>query len=1121
MNILLLLTRHLSLVLLLTCQFTPSSFSQTLAFVQQRSPTTPAQKSVQLKTVLLSLQEHYGIEIVFEDRLISSRTVTGQSIDYSLPVESNLEAILRSTSLRYKKIRKGTYVITEAKPDREVPAPEVKSQADTRMQSEKHTVPSPLSMTEGSAAYEAAELTVSGKVTSSENNEPLPGVSILIKGLQRGTTTNADGEYSLAVPDENAVLVFSFVGYMPREVAVGNQKQLNISLETDTKALNEVVVVGYGTQRKKDLTGAVVRVDPKLNAANPNVNVSQALRGSVAGVTVVDTGRPGADGSITIRGNTSILASNAPLIILDGIIYTGGLSDINSNDIEFIDILKDASSASIYGSRATNGVILITTKKGTTSRPKLTYNTYFGLSDFAKTPRMMGPDRYLTMKEDAAAFLGRPLILNPIEEANRAAGRTIDPWVAISQDAPMYNHELSLSGRTEKVNYYVSGSYTNMKGRIMGDNFSRFSSRLNLDMTITDWLSIGTHTGFTIKDYSGIRANFESASYLSPFSSLYYDDGELKSLPMDDGLAPNPIFSTVRNDHLSVSNTLFSNVYADINLPFPGLTYRLNLGNNLRYNDDANFTPSVNEPRDNNFRLASGSKANRRHHYITLENIVKYNKALGDNHELDVTLLQSFERTRESGSSLSSNNIFNDALSYNGLGIGENQLVSTSASESQATSYMGRIGYRLLEKYLFNFTIRRDGYSAFGSERKFGNFPSVGLGWLLSEEEFIRSLPWVSYLKVRYSYGKNGNRGIPPYSSLSNMTQSGNQYVFGDNGTTSIGITPTSMANRLLGWETTVASNYGLDFSLFKNKISGSVEYYSMNTSDLLLDLRIPNMTGYETFFTNVGATSNRGVEVTVNSNNYTKGKFNWTTNLVFTLNRNKIRSLSGIDLDGDGVEDDDISNGRFIGTPQGTNYDYVWDGIWQVGEDNSIDPGAKPGFVRFRDISGDGRIGPEDRQVLHSSQPDFTSGLTNRLSYGGLSFSFFLNARVGGYSGNSLLNHGNNFFDRANLMDLPYWTPENPLTDRPSIGYPNPLGYGFYQSRTFLRLQDVSLGYDVPKVLLDKVRMDKVNIYVSGKNLQTWTGWDGWDPEHGSGGRNVSNGPLLKSWVVGLIIGL
>ncbi|TDB67951.1 SusC/RagA family TonB-linked outer membrane protein [Arundinibacter roseus] len=1093
--------------------------------VQQQVKADKQGKFRKLKDVLFELKKKHQVDILYFGKNIEEYQVPAEHYDPSQTLEQNLNRLLSPLNLTFKKSGKGGYIISSKTASRSTSST---SESKTTLPgTEKNEV---INQSESviaertvaaSTIKNVAELNISGKVVDQENNAPLPGVSILIKGMQRGTTTNSEGAYTLTVPDENAVLIFSFVGYTAEERTVGNQQVINVSLQTDTKALGELVVVGYGTQRKKDLTGSVVRIDPKLNATNPNVNVSQSLRGSVAGVTVIDTGRPGADGTISIRGNASISASNAPLIILDGIIYTGGLSDINSNDIESIDILKDASSASIYGSRATNGVILITTKKGTSAQPRLTYNAYYGMSDFANTPKMMGPERYLQMKEDAADFLGRPLILNPIEEANRAAGRTIDPWLAIAQDAPMYNHELSLSGRTERVNYYVSGSYTNMKGRVMGDNFSRFSSRLNLDITLTDWLSIGTNTGFTIKDYSGIRANFETASYLSPYSSLYYDDGELKSLPMDDGIAPNPIFNTVRNDHLSLSNTLFNNAYMDIKLPIPGLTYRLNMGNNLRFNEDANFTPSINEPRDNNFRLANGSKATRKHHYLTVENIVKYNKNFGENHAFDLTLLQSFERTKESGSSLSSNNIFSDVLSYNGLGIGENQLISTTATQSQATSYMGRVGYRLLDKYLFNFTIRRDGYSAFGSGRKFGNFPSVGLGWMVSDEKFMSDISWVNYLKVRYSYGKNGNRGINPYSSLSNMTQSGNQYVFGDNGVTSIGITPTSMANRLLGWETTVASNYGLDFSLFQNKVSGSVEYYSMNTSDLLLDLRIPNMTGYEIFFTNIGATSNRGVEVTLNTTNYTHQKFSWTSNFVFTLNRNKITSLSGNDLNGDGIEDDDIASNRFIGHPQGTNFNYVWDGIWQEGEENVIDPSAKPGYVKFKDINGDGKIGPEDRQVLHSSQPDFSTGLTNRLAYGGFSLSVFLNARIGGYSGNSLLNHGNNFFDRVNLMDLPYWTPENPLTDRPSIGYPNLLGYGFYQSRTFVRLQDVSLAYELPESLLKKTRLNQLKVYVSGKNLHTWTGWDGWDPEHGSGGRNVTNGPLMRSWVVGISLGL
>ncbi|WP_234733956.1 TonB-dependent receptor [Tellurirhabdus bombi] len=964
-----------------------------------------------------------------------------------------------------------------------------------------------------------AERVLTGKVSSAEDSQPLPGVSILIKGTSKGTATDNDGRYSLSIPDQGATLVFSYVGFESQEIEVGNRASIDISLRNDNKALSEVVVVGYGTQRKKDLTGAVTRIDPKENATNPNVNLVQTLRGSVAGVMVTDNGRPGSDGTIRIRGASSISGNNNPLIVLDGIIYTGGLSDINTNDIESIDILKDASSAAIYGSRATNGVILITTKRGSSPKTRLTYNGYFGMSDFANTPKLMGPERYLQMKEDAAVYLGRPMNLTPIEEANRNAGRTIDPWEAISQRAPMTNHELGISGRTEKINYYVSGSYTDMKGRIYGDNFSRLSARVNLDIAVTDWLNIGTNTGYTVKDYSGIPANWGSASYLSPFSSFYYDDGELRYLPMDDGLAPNPLFSSVRNDNKNLSSTLFSNVYADVDLPISGLSYRMNLGNNIRNNEEAGFTPSYN--RDGTVIRASGNQSNSKHHYLTMENIVKYNRSFTEKHNFDLTLLYSFEKTRNNGSSLSSNNIFSDALSYNGLSIGENPTIGTSANEARANSVMGRIGYRLLDKYMFNFTVRRDGYSAFGAGRKYGNFPSAGVGWIISEEKFMRNIPWLNSLKIRYSWGKNGNRGVNPYSSLSNMNHTTNQYVFGDNGSTSVGISPVSMANPLLGWETTVASDLGMDFSLFKDRISGSFEYYAKQTSDLLLNMRIPNMTGYDTFFTNIGATTNKGIELTLNTQNYSKGSFSWNTSFVFSLNRNKITKLSGVDLDGDGREDDDIASKWFIGYPLGTNFDYVWDGIWQAGEDITIDPSAKPGFIRFKDVSGDGKIGPEDRQVLHSSQPDFTSGLTNRLSFRGLTFSFMFNARVGGYSSNGFLNHGTNFYDRTNLMDLPYWTPENPLTDRPSIGYPNPFSWGFYQSRTFVRLQDVSLAYDLPKKYLTRLKIDNVKLYVSGKNLHTWTKWQGWDPEHGSGGRSSGDGPLLKSWTVGLNVAL
>ena len=420
---------------------------------------------------------------------------------------------------------------------------------------------------------------------------------------------------------------------------------------------------------------------------------------------------------------------------------------------------------------------------------------------------------------------------------------------------------------------------------------------------------------------------------------------------------------------------------------------------------------------------------------------------------------------------------------------------------------------------MVNLTVRRDGYSAFGSDRKYGTFPSVGLGWALSQEQFMKNISWLDFLKLRLSWGQNGNRGISSYESLSTMDLA--RYVFGDGGNTSVGLYPTSMANPLLGWETSQSYNLGLDFTLFNNRLSGNIDLYSTKTTDLLLEVSIPSMTGYDKYLTNIGETQNRGIEVTLNSENINTKDFSWSTSLNFSANANKILHLSGEDLDGDGKEDDDIGKSRFIGYSMGSNYNYVFDGIWQEGDDFSIDKSAKPGDIKFKDISGNGSIGPEDRMVLHNNRPKFTMSMNNMFRYRDFTLSFLLDLRCGGYAANNWINPGTEYYNRCNQLDLPYWTPENPLNDRPSVGYSNPRGYGFYEKLTYLRLQDVSLAYSLPKSLIQKLTLNNVKVYVSGKNLATWTGWHGWDPEHASGGRASQNGPLIKSWVLGLQISL
>ncbi len=958
------------------------------------------------------------------------------------------------------------------------------------------------------AGIEIEERVVVTGIVKDANGLPIPGVTVIITGTTTGTVTDIDGKFSLDVTEGNSI-EFSFIGFERQTVTISSQTEVNITLLEDTSSLDEVVVVGYGSSRKIDLTGAVANVEMENFELQPNVNFVQALRGTTAGVSVIDNGKVGSDGNIVIRGISSISGSNAPLIVLDGIPYYGGLSDINSNDIETINILKDASSAAIYGSRAANGVIMITTKKGKNDKPKLNYNGYFGFSDFAFIPNSLGPDKYLQLKEDASAFTGRDLTqLNPLEEESVANGWSIDPWEAIKQSAPMQNHELSISGSTEKVNYYMSGSYTDQKSPLYGDEFSRISGRINLDIKITDWLKVGTNTGYTIKDYSGNEADVSAVGFLSPFSQLFDQEGQIYRLPMNDGLVVNPLFNSYQNDNYDKRNNLFSNIYAEVQLPISGLSYMIRNGNTLLQNEVFSYNPAFSREGFN--ILGSGSKSHGKTYNLVLENILKYEKSFAEKHNFDLTLLYGYEASNSNSSRLASNNIFNDVLGYNGLGIGENQKVETSAIESTAVSSMARIGYRFEEKYMLNFTIRRDGFSAFGDGRKYAVFPSTGASWVVSSEEFFNSNA-VDLLKLRFSYGKNGNRGVNPYTSQSNIAVT--QYAFGDGGAPSIGLYPTSFSNPQLGWETTLGSNLGIDFGFFKSRINGSLEVYNNNTSDLLLQLSVPNVTGYNQFFTNIGKMNNKGIELTLNTINIDKGGVQWSTNVIYSMNRNEIVELNG--------KEDDIASRRFIGHPLNTYFDYVLEGVWQEGDDTSVDPTAKPGYLRFKDVDGDGIITPEDRQIVGNNQADFFWGITNSVQYKGISLSFLINGRVGGTSPNSMINPGTNFYDRVNIIDLPYWTPENPLDDRPAVGYPNPYGYGFYQQRDYVRLQDVTVSYSLPGSLMNRLKLTQTRVYVSGKNLKTWTNWMGFDPEHGQAGTFNPNlsGPLLKSFVFGLNI--
>jgi len=980
--------------------------------------------------------------------------------------------------------------------------------------------------TDNSATLTEQERKISGKVTD-QSGQPIPGASVVVKGTTTGVITGGDGSFSLTIPSDAKTLAFSFVGMKTLEVALGNQTTINIKLTEETIGLEEVVAIGYGTQRKKDLTGAVAHLDITKQETLPNTNAMQSLRGTIAGVNVNDNGRPGSVGNLSIRGITSLSAGTSPLIIVDGIPLAGSLSDVDPADIETIDVLKDGSSAAVYGAKSANGVILITTKKGKSDKPVINYNGYYGFQDYSKKLKTLDGSRYMQKITDYRKAVGEvnpdPVkYLQELELINYNAGKTMNPVDYVTQSAPMYSSDLSVSGKNNRTTYYLGGSYTDQKGLVFNDNFKRASLRVNLENKITDWFAVGLNSSFSNRDMSGKEGDMNLALQDSPYSQMEDDMGNLlqKVHGVGEATLQNPKFLAARTVDKEVQQYLTGNIYAQIDIPqVKGLSYRINYSNTFNWYKHYIYTPAYTEQKQND--VAVGSKQHNYSYNWLLENIVKYQKRFGEIHNIDATLL--FSRDHFDGeTSLLGNSVFaSDALGYNALQLGGFPTASSSASESNGISYMARLNYQLKSRYILSLLVRRDGFSAFGKDRKYGTFPSVSAGWTMTEESFMKGFKFLNNLKLRASYSENGNQAISPYASLASMAQS--YYVFGDGSKTYNGLQNGGMGNDNLTWETTKSSNFGLDFAVLNNRLSGSLEYYIANTENLLMRRSIPIMTGYTSVMTNLGNVNNKGFEVTLNSVNIKTPKFEWTSFLTFSTNKNKITHLYGQDMNKDGKEDDDIANNWFIGYPLGAIYDYRTNGVYQVGE-TITDARFKPGYFRIVDINNDGVLNTSDRSVIGKTTPDARIGLGNTLIYGDFSLYVFLNSAIGGMKNVSFLNPSNNFPEKTNFIDVkgdPYWTPENRSNTRPIVSYPMPFKHGIYRNLDYVRIQDVSLTYTIPKKFLTKAKIENLKIYASAKNLYTFTKWPGWDPESDDIGLGSTVGiggfPMARQFILGI----
>ena len=973
---------------------------------------------------------------------------------------------------------------------------------------------------------------VSGKVTDSSGGS-LPGVSVVVKGTTTGVITDMDGKYTLARVPENATLQFSFVGMKTQEIAIGNKTSVNVVLAEEAIGLDEVVAVGYGTQSRRNVTGSLSRVDVKKMEALPNTNISQALRGRVAGVQFTDNGRPGQGGSILIRGQRSISASNNPLVVLDGIIFEGSINDINPGDIDALDVLKDASATAIYGARAANGVILVTSKKGTTEKPMIRVNSYYGVSDWSYKPKLLTPERYVQKTLDWRSQAGLEAdptkianYLTATEAKNYIAGNIIDPWEVASQNSSIQNYDLSISGRSNKTNYFISGNYINEQGLIYNDKSTRKSVRINIDNQITDWLKFGVNAQYAERDMSGIEADMSSAMWTSPYNDVWADEAKTDPKPLgnEDGLVGSILKNSIINKDFEMQRNLFANFYSVIDLPVKGLSFRINYSPNYRWYNLNNFSP-IYQRNGLNDKGSASRRVDFNKTWV-LENILTYSKQIGRDHHFDITLLYGRNQSTDesvigSGSDFSGSS---DANGWNNLSLAKVQTASSSASNIDAISSMARLNYRFKDKYLLTLTARRDGNSVFGSNHKFGTFPSAAIAWIASEEPFLKAISAMNSLKLRISYGSVGNQAISAYQSLTKQGQV--QYVYGDGGSTSTGLYPLNLANSNLGWETTTSANFAIDYEILKGRIGGTVEYYNMDTHDLLLTRQLPGPTGFSSILTNVGATSNKGIEVTLNTINLQRGKFEWNSNITFATNKNEIVHIYQSDANGDGVEDNDISNRWFIGQPISVAYDYQLDGVYQVGD--QIPTGQKAGFFRMQDFNGDGKIDAIDRHVLGNLQPKYRWSFTNNVKFGSFNFMITLNALQGWIGTNTLLALDNgaggtglgNFPGRAaNLLDAGWWTPENKSNTRSSLVYTNPYNHSYFQSRDFVRIQDVSLSYDFPKELVSRLKMSNLKAYVSGRNIYTFTNWQGMDPESGNGSRGAF--PTPRTISIGLNLSL
>lgn len=979
-----------------------------------------------------------------------------------------------------------------------------------------------------------AQSTVTGKVTSLEDGEALPGVTVLQKGGSNGTITDLNGNYSIQVPAD-ATLVFSFVGFTTEEVPVNGRSTINTSLDPDVQSLSEVVVVGYGTQEKRNVTGAIASLDERAIKEIPVSSAVEAMKGQVAGVDVVAAGgRPGQNPQVLIRGRRSISASNEPLYVIDGIPQTSETSsilDINPQDITSMEVLKDAAATAIYGSRGANGVIIITTKRGSSGKTTVSYDGYYGISNVTNVVDMMNGEQFAAMKRESrrrdpdtgqGSWNGvippdELVFLDPTELESIAMGRSTDWLDLVLKQGYQTSHQVSVNGGNEKTQFNISLGYFDEEGIVDNMDYTRVTARVNLDHKISNVFKVGTSflSSFANQNWGSGSAIGEAVSN-NPLGVPYDENGEIRFLPTNDGIRTNPLSELVPGAYVDERKAvrIFAPVYLQANI-IEGLSYRLNAGPDIRFRRRGNFRAS--QTNTNRGGPANASIENTVDFGYTVENILNYNKTFGSIHSLQLTALQSIQGLRHEQHYTAVSNLPYETQRFYDIGSAEVKgNLNSRLREWTLSSYMGRVNYDLAGKYLFQATLRADGSSRLAPENKWAFFPGASIGWRAIEEGFMQNLGFMSELKLRASYGRVGNTSVNPYQTLGRLSRS--IYAWGDS--PALGFALNEIPNNQLGWEISSTVNAGVDYGFFRNRLSGSLEVYRTNTTDLLLQRNLPYTSGYTNILQNIGATRTEGVELGINAVPIDRKSFSWSVQFNVSKYKEQITDLVLKDEDGNPI--DDVGNQWFVGHPIRVFFDYEKAGIWQANEvemakemENKV-----PGEIKLKDQDGDGKITPADRVILGSDVPDFMGGLTNRFQVKNFDFSFFFFYRVGHMIRSRFHDSNSGLFGRYNNLNVDYWTIDNPTNDNPRPNenqeFPRDGSTRSYFDGSFVKLRNVTLGYNLPESILSKYSISRLRVYATAQNPLFWSSFDTWDPEV-AGDINAGSIPSSRLFLFGV----